>query len=133
MKHPVARAFILSAHNSGRTADDNHGRTQALQRDLEAFKLDWAPVLGCFDGEREASFLIVDRSLPATDTVFYIVRTLAHDYDQRTYLERHTDRTVTLHYTTGASMPLGTFLPDTPKAGEDYTLDPRTGEFWVVR
>ena len=133
MKHLVDRAFILSAETSAHDPGENHDRTIALRGDLASNGLAFKAVWGTYCGVAETGFLVVDRAMPVSDTVRETVASLARWYDQDSYLERHPDRTVTLHYLDGRSEHLGVFQRGLPRAEEDYTYDPRTGDFWVIR
>jgi hypothetical protein len=142
MRELKPRFYIVSAHRFSETGETNHNRNANLENAIRALRLNFKPVTGVWEGEREASFLILDngpdwRAWDGSDT-FDCVKGLADAFDQDSFLERHPDGSVEIHYTSalthdGFSEFIGQWVEAEPNEGECYTHDPSTGRTYVAR
>ena len=142
MRELKQRFYIISAHRFSETGEENHNRAAGLYSALVQLGFDFKPVNGFWEGQREASFLVLDkgpewRSEDDQDT-FECIQGLAEVFDQDSFLERHPDNSVELHYTryvagAGYSEHIGQWREDDPRDGEAYTQDPATGRTYVAR
>ena len=136
------RFYIISAERYSETEGVNFDRTGNLERTIIAFGLDYKRVTGVYEGNREASFLILDKGTfkfwDGCDT-FDVVKGLAEAYDQDSFLERHPDGAAEIHELgvssdgTLASYFVGQWQEGTPFEGECYTHDPDSGVTYVCR
>jgi hypothetical protein len=142
MRELKPRFYILSAERYTETDTINFDRTENLERSLIALGLSYKRVVGCYEGTREASFLVPDKGAwvawDGCDT-FACVQGLADVFDQDSFLERHPDGAAEIHELHIGrdgnlhSYFIGTFQEGTPGSEECYTHDPSTGVSYVCR
>ena len=123
---------IVSAELSHLSAEENDQRSEALEAMLEAKHLSYKPVLGCYKGKRENSFLV----LAAGRYVFSEVMSLARAYGQESILYVDSDRAATLYFLDDrAPVGLGLYREVSEQAAlqqDAYTYDPQTAGYWVA-
>ena len=143
MRDLKPRFYIVSGERYSETDATNHTRTENLERTLKNLAVDYKRVVGVFQGNREASFLILDKGptfkfWDGSDT-FDVVKGLAEAFDQDSFLERHPDGAAEIHELSLRddgklhSCFIGTWQEGKPSDGECYTHDPETGVSYVCR
>ena len=127
--------MILSAERFGLSAMENLQRTTELEGCLDRLGAGYKEVQGCYQGNRESSFVVVLPSFPTyREELYNALLGLAADFEQDTVLVVHANdhaaEMVTLKDRAGKI--IGTFEVDN-NADDDYTFDPDSGQYWVIK
>ena len=115
------QAFIISAELNTLSAEENKDRTDKLARLLHALKLPFKRAEGMYKGTKENSFYIV-----AEHTYNNVIRNLANEYEQESYLRIYYDGHAELVYTNGVNKGEVTSIGKFTKVSSTANLDAYT-------